>query len=114
MTSWHPAPGEDASVALALINSWYSTPGSGASTGPVKVWHAERAGGFDAVLAHIARDAVDVVTGPRAPTIRRCESPGCVRIFLRQHARRIWCSTTCGDRVRAERHHRLHQAGRDG
>ncbi|GAA1286701.1 hypothetical protein GCM10009658_33310 [Planotetraspora silvatica] len=101
-------------MALALINSWYSTPGSGASTGPVKVWHAERAGGFDAVLAHIARDAVDVVTGPRAPTIRRCESPGCVRIFLRQHARRIWCSTTCGDRVRAERHHRLHQAGRDG
>ncbi|MFD0730759.1 CGNR zinc finger domain-containing protein [Planotetraspora mira] len=83
-------------------------------TGPVKVWHAERAGGFDAVLAHIARDAVDVVTGPRAQTISRCEVPGCVRIFLREHARRISCSTTCGDRVRAERHYRLHQAGRDG
>jgi len=55
-------------------------------------------------LAAIATDAIKVATGPRGQLLHRCEAHGCIRIFLREHARRRWCSNTCGDRVRAARH----------
>lgn len=62
--------------------------------------------GIDAVLATVAADAIEVVTGELGGRLRRCEAPGCVGLFLRNHGRRVWCSTMCGDRVRASRHYR--------
>ncbi|MEU8785791.1 CGNR zinc finger domain-containing protein [Streptomyces sp. NPDC048637] len=59
----------------------------------------------DAVLACIASDAIDVLCGPRGTSLRQCAAHGCIRFFLREHARRQWCSTMCGDRVRAARHY---------
>jgi predicted RNA-binding Zn ribbon-like protein len=58
-------------------------------------------------MASLARDAIDVVSSDLGRLVRPCEAHGCVRFFLREHARRRWCSTTCGDRVRAARHQRL-------
>lgn len=80
-------------------------------TGPVRTWHGGRPASADAALAVIATDAIDVVTGPRGTLLRRCEAHGCVRWFLREHARRRWCCTTCGDRVRAARHYQRRPAG---
>ncbi|MFJ7218717.1 CGNR zinc finger domain-containing protein [Amycolatopsis sp. NPDC098790] len=74
---------------------------------PRREWRSTRPGTFDEAVARLARDAIDVVTGDLAPLVRPCEAHGCVRFFLREHARRRWCSTTCGDRVRAARHQRL-------
>lgn len=54
-------------------------------------------------LAHISEDAASLVTGEDAALLNRCEAPSCNRFFLRTHARRQWCSTRCGDRVRAAR-----------
>ncbi|MEW9518267.1 CGNR zinc finger domain-containing protein [Streptomyces tubercidicus] len=59
----------------------------------------------DAVLACIASDAIDVLCGPRGTSLRQCAAHGCIRFFLREHGRRQWCSTGCGDRVRAARHY---------
>ncbi|HEX4701380.1 MAG TPA: CGNR zinc finger domain-containing protein [Pseudonocardiaceae bacterium] len=181
--SMTPAPGEDTSVALALVNTWYGDPNgfvddlgpqwlrtrSLASAprvsapefmeliglraairelftaladqrepaadsvalvndcarrwpiapqlawppdGPRREWSGgTESNGVDEAIATIARDAIDVVCGDRAPTVRRCAAHGCVRIFFRAHARRQWCSNTCGDRVRAARHY-LRQTGR--
>lgn len=78
--------------------------------GPRREWASSKANSVDDAMARMAADAIDVVCGDRATTIRRCEAHGCVRLFLREHARRRWCSTTCGDRVRAARHYRLQQA----
>lgn len=74
---------------------------------PHRTWHSSRPGTVDEALASLARDAIDVVTGDLGRLVRSCEAHGCVRFFFREHARRRWCSTTCGDRVRAARHQRL-------
>ena len=39
----------------------------------------------------------------RAARLARCEAQPCDRFLLRTHGRRQWCSTRCGDRVRAAR-----------
>jgi len=75
--------------------------------GPSREWRSTRPGSLDAALATLARDAIEVVSGELGPLVRPCEAHGCVRYYLREHARRRWCSTTCGDRVRAARHQRL-------
>jgi predicted RNA-binding Zn ribbon-like protein len=55
------------------------------------------------VLAAVARDAVDLLTGPEASSIRDCEDPTCTLLFVdtsRSHRRR-WCSMTrCGARAK--------------
>lgn len=51
-------------------------------------------------LAAISADAADLLTG--AEDLTACEAPPCNRYLIR-HGRRHWCSTRCGDRVRAAR-----------
>lgn len=55
------------------------------------------------VMAVIAEDAASLLTGNQASHLAPCEADSCQRFFLRTHARRQWCSTRCGDRVRAAR-----------
>jgi predicted RNA-binding Zn ribbon-like protein len=76
-------------------------------SGPHHEWRSTSPGSLEEALAALARDAIDVVTGDLGHLVRPCEAHGCVRFFFREHARRRWCSTTCGDRVRAARHQRL-------
>ncbi|MFF7264258.1 CGNR zinc finger domain-containing protein [Streptomyces sp. NPDC008159] len=56
----------------------------------------------DHALAVLAANAADLLTGPDAERLTACGSPPCNRYLLR-HGRRQWCSTRCGDRVRAAR-----------
>ena len=60
----------------------------------------------DVVLAALATDAIDLLTGPRRADLRACGAPGCVLMFLKQHPRREWCSNACGNRARQARHYR--------
>lgn len=55
------------------------------------------------VLAALAADAADLLTGPDAGILAACGSAPCDRFLLRTHGRRHWCSTRCGDRARAAR-----------
>jgi predicted RNA-binding Zn ribbon-like protein len=68
-------------------------------------WTPHSGTDFDIALAALATDAIELATGDRRTQIRQCEAHGCTRMFLREHARRRWCSNTCGDRVRAARHY---------
>ncbi|TAP44937.1 zf-CGNR multi-domain protein [Arthrobacter sp. S39] len=54
-------------------------------------------------LSTIAADVLNLVTGEAAAMLTQCAAPSCGRFMLRTHARRQWCSTRCGDRVRAAR-----------
>ncbi|MGW4525744.1 CGNR zinc finger domain-containing protein [Amycolatopsis sp. NPDC004378] len=74
---------------------------------PRREWRSTSPGSVEEALATLARDAIEVLTGDLGSLVRPCEAHGCVRYFFREHARRRWCSTTCGDRVRAARHQRL-------
>lgn len=56
-------------------------------------------------LAALAMDALEVLTGPDATMLAACPASGCMRLMLRTHGKRQWCSTRCGDRVRAARHY---------
>lgn len=64
-------------------------------------------------LALIAADAMDLVTGRRGDSLIPCAADGCVRLLVRDHGRRRWCSTRCGDRVRAARHYAKTRATAD-
>jgi predicted RNA-binding Zn ribbon-like protein len=65
--------------------------------------------GNDRARALIAADAIALVTGPEHADLRACSAPGCVRLLLKDHPRRHWCSTRCGDRVRASRYYHRHR-----
>lgn len=66
----------------------------------------------DHVLAVLAADAADLLTGPDTERLAACDSAPCRRYLLRTHARRHWCSVRCGDRARAARAYaRRTQAG---
>ncbi|MEV0124116.1 CGNR zinc finger domain-containing protein [Streptomyces sp. NPDC050703] len=66
--------------------------------------------GCAALVAAVARDAVDLLTDPAARALlRRCEGDNCPLVYLdtsRGHRRR-WCSSeVCGNRERVARHRR--------
>ncbi|MEA2266470.1 MAG: hypothetical protein QOE27_2053 [Solirubrobacteraceae bacterium] len=76
-----------------------SRPDAGAGRG-TDFHGASRA---DIIIAALAGDAVDLLTGP--DRLGSCRAPGCVLIFLRDHPRREWCSDACGNRARQARHY---------
>jgi predicted RNA-binding Zn ribbon-like protein len=69
---------------------------------------AGRAGPGRRALSDIARQSIDLFTGEDRDRLRACFAPGCVLYFVKDHPRRQWCSTACGNRVRAARHYRRH------
>ncbi|HEY7620277.1 MAG TPA: ABATE domain-containing protein [Solirubrobacteraceae bacterium] len=79
-----------------------------APTAAADVHGATRA---DVVLAALAADAIDLLTGPQRADLRACGAPGCVLLFLKDHPRREWCSNACGNRARQARHYRRSRTG---
>lgn len=63
------------------------------------------------VMALIADDAASLLSGEQASQLASCEADSCRRFFVRTHARRQWCSTRCGDRVRAARAYSRRRSG---
>jgi len=61
--------------------------------------------------AALAADAIMLLTSPAAARLHACAAHGCIRWYLRSHGARQWCSTRCGDRVRAARHYARHHRG---
>ncbi|WP_405780352.1 CGNR zinc finger domain-containing protein [Streptomyces sp. NBC_00859] len=64
----------------------------------------------DALLAVVARDALELLTDPGARALlRQCEGDNCRRLYLdtSRGRRRRWCSSeVCGNRERVARHRR--------
>lgn len=54
-------------------------------------------------MSVIAEDAAALLAGDAAHLLAQCEAEPCSRFLLKTHGRRQWCSTRCGDRVRAAR-----------
>lgn len=100
-----PASTVDTVNACSRLNA-VSVTLAWTAEGPRRGATAGFSDGIDAILATVAADAIHVVTGKLGARLRRCQAPGCVGLFLLNHGRRVWCSTMCGDRVRAARHYR--------
>ncbi|MFI7068600.1 CGNR zinc finger domain-containing protein [Kribbella sp. NPDC050124] len=60
-------------------------------------------------LSTIAAEAIELFTSEEQLRLRACYAPRCVLYFVKDHPRREWCSTACGNRARAARHYRRHR-----
>ncbi|MFE9400197.1 CGNR zinc finger domain-containing protein [Streptomyces sp. NPDC006530] len=105
---------EAAPAALDRVNALAAAapPGvraiRGADGGLVRT--LSRAPECGALLAVVARDAVDLLTDPEARSrLRQCEGDSCRLLYLdtSRGRRRRWCSSeACGNRERVARHRR--------
>ncbi|MGW0185297.1 ABATE domain-containing protein [Streptomyces sp. NPDC003362] len=71
--------------------------------GPRRAHQPDTGNPAGAALSLLAEDAAELLTGPEADQLAECAAQGCARWFLRSHAARRWCTTKCGNRVRAAR-----------
>ncbi|WP_219462283.1 CGNR zinc finger domain-containing protein [Nonomuraea rhizosphaerae] len=77
--------------------------------GPAAHW-ADTTDGSTATLGRIATCCIELLTGPRAGGVRRCQSPDCSLIFVQSHPRRRWCHPSCAHRDRQARYYRRHHS----
>ncbi|MGW0565262.1 CGNR zinc finger domain-containing protein [Streptomyces sp. NPDC003016] len=76
-----------------------------AGAGAVRAWAPGATG--DRLLSTVARDAVDLFTGPYAHRIRACGSHDCCLLFVdtSRPGRRRWCAMErCGNRNKVRAH----------
>ena len=57
------------------------------------------------VLATIARSAIELLGGPDRDRLRLCPATRCGTAFVASRSRQVWCSASCGNRMRVARHH---------
>ncbi len=100
MAGQPPGPGD-----LAIINDWACRPlprrWLEADNGQLRA--RTDATTAAALVASVARDAVDLLGGPLAHRIRECSAQDCALLFLdtSRAGRRRWCSmATCGARAK--------------
>lgn len=110
-----PAPGAPSyDLALARVNELARAappvPRAVPGEDGVLVRRLDGPPGRAALLAAVARDAVDLLTDPVAlGSLRQCEGDNCPIVYLdtSRGRRRRWCSSeVCGNRERVARHRR--------
>lgn len=100
---------------VAAINAWAARPALAPQldrTGRARRWVAERP--VAAALAAVARDAVDLLSGPLADRISQCAGPDCSALFVdtSRPGHRRWCSMeTCGNRAKKAAYRARHTSG---
>jgi predicted RNA-binding Zn ribbon-like protein len=65
-----------------------------------------------AALSRVARDAIELLTGPSAARLGECAAPDCAFLFLdtSRAGRRRWCAMNrCGNREHVREHRRRHR-----
>jgi predicted RNA-binding Zn ribbon-like protein len=75
--------------------------------GPTRAWVGAQ--GVPNLLSSVARDAIDVIGGPRAARLKRCEGSRCALLFVdtSRSGHRRWCSMErCGNRAKVAAHRR--------
>ncbi|MFI6502853.1 CGNR zinc finger domain-containing protein [Nonomuraea typhae] len=105
--------GAPAPDAVELINAFaaaapaYLRLSWPAGQAPAARW-IDTTGGGTAALGRLATCCVELLAGPDAANLRRCEGPGCSLLFVKNHPRRRWCHPSCGHRDRQARYYRRH------
>ncbi|GCB42834.1 ABATE domain-containing protein [Streptomyces sp. NL15-2K] len=98
-----PAAGTLATLNSALAAAPATPRLAWTADGPHRADEPDTGNPAGAALSLLAEDATDLLTGSEADQLTECTAQGCARWFLRSHAARRWCTTKCGNRVRAAR-----------
>jgi predicted RNA-binding Zn ribbon-like protein len=61
------------------------------------------------LIGAVGRSTIDFLTGPDRDRLRACPAARCVKYFLQDDPRQMWCSPSCGNRERVNRHYRKRQ-----
>ncbi len=109
-----PPPGDAVSAINAAAAAAPTSPQllvSGAALAQEERWYATATDHGAAVLAAVARSAIEVLTGNAGARLRRCANPTCSMLFVADTQRRQWCTPNiCGNRARVARHYRRSRA----
>lgn len=94
--------GTSVAADIGVVNRWSSRRVPGPRLTPELALDGSASEATD-LLSMLARDAIDLLTGPYAGRIRACASDDCSLLFVdtSRPGRRRWCSmNTCGARAK--------------
>ncbi|MFH9986115.1 CGNR zinc finger domain-containing protein [Streptomyces luteogriseus] len=96
---------------LDVVNAAAAAPPLGARIAPdgTRAWAPGATG--TQLLATVARDAIDLFTGPHADRVRECGAHDCHLLFVdtSRPGRRRWCAMEhCGNREKVRAHRARH------
>jgi predicted RNA-binding Zn ribbon-like protein len=78
---------------------------------PTVRWAYRTEDPVDLLIGAVGRSTIDFLTGPDRVRLRACPAARCVKYFLQDDPRQLWCSPRCGNRERVNRHYRKRTAG---
>jgi predicted RNA-binding Zn ribbon-like protein len=78
---------------------------------PVTRWSARSSEPLALLLGAVGRSGIDFLAGPDRLRLRACPAARCVKYFLQDDPRQTWCSPSCGNRERVNRHYQRKHAG---
>jgi predicted RNA-binding Zn ribbon-like protein len=73
---------------------------------PVTRWAGRTEDPIALLVGAVGRSAIDFLAGPDRARLRACPAARCVKYFLQDDPRQTWCSPSCGNRERVNRHYR--------
>jgi predicted RNA-binding Zn ribbon-like protein len=103
-----------ASASLATVNKIAASPDAAPALGADGALTLSAEAPVAAAFSRIARDAIELLSGPAAGRLRECAAPDCAFLFLdtSRAGQRRWCAMNrCGNRQHV-REHRRRQRGR--
>ncbi|MHB9855544.1 CGNR zinc finger domain-containing protein [Streptomyces krungchingensis] len=94
--------GEDYNVqALAVLNGAARKPPATPQLTPSGRWTEATP---EEALSTVARQAIELLSGPDVPLLKECGNPECTRIYIDRSrgTRRQWCGMeSCGNKIKA-------------
>lgn len=72
---------------------------------PVTRWSGRSSKPVELLLGAVGRSGIDFLTGPDRIRLRACPAARCVKYFLQDDPRQTWCTPSCGNRERVNRHY---------
>jgi predicted RNA-binding Zn ribbon-like protein len=105
----------ETAVATLNASAAHPDPVPALTAGGQPAWTADAPAA--AALSRVARDAIDLLTGPSVARLRECAAPDCAFLFVdtSRPGRRRWCAMNrCGNREHVREHRRRQQHGDAG
>ncbi|MEV6416629.1 CGNR zinc finger domain-containing protein [Kribbella sp. NPDC051718] len=78
---------------------------------PIVRWAGGATEPVELLLGAVGRSGIDFLASPDRLRLRACPAARCVKYFLQDDPRQTWCSPSCGNRERVNRHYQRKHAG---